>query len=68
MPSAFAISTIASCSLMPSSSPVSAKPAVNIAIPATPFLIASLRMNGAMLRGTAQITRSMSSGTSSSFR
>ena len=44
IPSAFAISTIASCSFRPSSWPVSAKPAVKTAMPPTPFLIASLTM------------------------
>ena len=49
---------------MASGSPVSAKPEVNMLMPPTPFAIASFTMNGATCLGTAQMTRSTSSGIS----
>ena len=66
IPAAVAISTILSWSAIASGSPVSAKPEVNMLTPATPFFAASATMRGATGRGTAQITRSISPGTSSS--
>ena len=44
-----------------------AKPAVKAAIPAPPFSTASFTMYGSTLRGTAEISRSTSPGTSASF-
>ena len=64
IPSSRQAETIFSCSSIASGSPVSAKPEVNIEIPPTFFSMACPTIIGVTWRGTAQITRSTSPGTS----